>query len=198
MSASSQADAVRALAEPLAAGVGLVVEDVTVTPAGRRRILRVTVDLPADRIGGVPMDRVAQASKAFSAALDESDVMGGAPYVLEVTSPGIDRPLVERRHWSRSRGRLVTVSLASGGEVTGRLYDVDDAGIGLDNGRLAWADVRKGRVEVEFDRMIEELELEREYAELEAAGLTDEQLEADLADDEDGLDDDSGDGEART
>jgi ribosome maturation factor RimP len=185
MSASSQADGVRALATPLAADVGLVIEDVTVTPAGRRRVLRVTVDLPPDRIGGVPMDRVAQASKSISAALDASNVMGGSPYVLEVSSPGIDRPLTERRHWSRARGRLVTVSRVAGGEVTGRLHVVDDAGIELDNGRLAWADVRKGRIEVEFDRMIDALELEAEYAALE-----------NFDDDED--EDDAGDEEART
>jgi ribosome maturation factor RimP len=179
---ASQADAVRALAEPLAADVGLVIEDVIVTPAGRRRVLRVTVDLPADRIGGVPMDRVAQASKAISTALDASDVMGGAPYVLEVSSPGIDRPLVERRHWMRARGRLVTVSRVAGDDVTGRLLDVDDAGIELDNLRVAWADVRKGRIEVEFDRMIDDLELEAEYAAL------------DSFDDED----DEDEGEART
>jgi ribosome maturation factor RimP len=190
MSASSQADGVRALATPLAADVGLVVEDVSVTPAGRRRVLRVTVDLPPDRIGGVPMDRVAEASKAISAALDASNVMGGSPYVLEVSSPGIDRPLTERRHWSRARGRLVTVSRAAGDDVTGRLLTVDDAGIELDNGRLTWADVRKGRIEVEFDRMIDALELEAEDAALED---DDDDLEDDLEDD-----DDADDGEART
>ena len=154
MSASSQADGVRALAAPLAGAVGLVVEDVTVSPAGRRRVLRVTVDLPEDRTGGVPMEAVTQASQAISAALDGSDVMGGSPYVLEVSSPGIDRPLTERRHWSRARGRLVTAQLADGGEATGRLVAVDDAGVTID-GRspLAWDEVRKGRIEIEFNRV---------------------------------------------
>ena len=158
MSASSQADGVRALAAPLAGAVGLVVEDVTVSPAGRRRVLRVTVDLPEDRTGGVPMEAVTQASQAISAALDGSDVMGGSPYVLEVSSPGIDRPLTERRHWSRARGRLVTAQLADGGEATGRLVAVDDAGLtieGLPDGKqpLAWDEVRKDRVEIEFNRV---------------------------------------------
>ena len=154
MSASSQADGVRALAAPLAAAAGLVVEDVTVSPAGRRRVLRVTVDLPADRTGGVPMEAVAQASQAISAALDDSDVMGGAPYVLEVSSPGVDRPLTERRHWSRARGRLVTAQLAAGGEATGRLVDVDDDGVHFDGAApLPWSEVRKGRIEIEFNRI---------------------------------------------
>ena len=153
MSASSQADGVRALAAPLAAAAGLVIEDVTVTPAGRRRVLRVTVDLPEDRTGGVPMESVTAASQAISAALDTSDVMGGAPYVLEVSSPGVDRPLVERRHWSRARGRLVRVALVDGGSARGRLAGVDDAGLQLDGGqRLDWDVVGSGRVEVEFSR----------------------------------------------
>ena len=153
MSASSQADGVRALAGAAADRAGLVLEDVTITPAGRRRVLRVIVDLPADRSGGVPLEAVAEASQALSAALDDSDVMGGAPYVLEVSSPGVDRPLTERRHWSRARGRLVTARLADGTEATGRLVAVDDAGVDLGGRRLAWADLARGRVEIEFARL---------------------------------------------
>jgi ribosome maturation factor RimP len=171
VSASSQADGVRALATPLAAAAGLVVEDVTVTPAGRRRVLRVTVDLPEDRTGGVPMESVTAASQAISAALDTSDVMGGTPYVLEVSSPGVDRPLTERRHWSRARGRLVHVRLADGTETTGRLTAVDDDGIDVGR-RLPWAEVDRGRVEIEFARLDE------------------------LADDGDDVDDADDDGEA--
>jgi ribosome maturation factor RimP len=159
VSTSSQADGVRALAEPLAASAGLVVEDVTVTPAGRRRVLRVTVDLPDDRTGGVPMAAVTEASQAISAALDGSDVMGGAPYVLEVSSPGVDRPLTERRHWSRARGRLVTVVGADGEQATGRLVAVDDAGVTLEGSPpLPWPQVRKGRVEIEFNRLDDDVE----------------------------------------
>lgn len=144
------AEGVRALAGAAVESAGLVLEDVVVTPAGRRRQLRVVVDLPQDRLGGVPMDAVAKASQALSEALDASDVMGGQPYVLEVSSPGADRPLTERRHWSRSRRRLVKVQLADGTETTGRLVEVDDDGILLDDRRLPWADVVRGRVELEF------------------------------------------------
>lgn len=160
MGASSQAEGVRALAGPAVAGAGLVLEDLQITPAGRRRVLRVTVDLPADAVGGVPLDAVAQASQALSAALDASDVMGGAPYVLEVSSPGADRPLTEPRHWSRARGRLVRARLRPGegsaehpAEHEGRLAEVDDDGIGFaDGSRFGWAAVAGGRVVLEFDR----------------------------------------------
>ena len=143
-------EGVRALAGAAVESAGLVLEDVVVTPAGRRRQLRVVVDLPQDRLGGVPMDAVARASQALSEALDASDVMGGQPYVLEVSSPGADRPLTERRHWSRSRRRLVRVQLADGTETTGRLVEVDDDGILLGERRLPWAEVTRGRVELEF------------------------------------------------
>jgi ribosome maturation factor RimP len=152
MTASSQADGVRSLAEPAAATAGLVVESVSVTPAGRRRVLRVIVDLPDDALGGVPMEAVATASKALSAALDNSNVMGGAPYVLEVSSPGADRPLTERRHWLRARGRLVRATLNDSSEMTERLAEVDDGGVLIGSVRVAWADLRKGRIEIEFTR----------------------------------------------
>jgi ribosome maturation factor RimP len=160
MSAPSQADGVRALAEPFARAAGLVIEDVTVTPAGKRRVLRVIVDLPEDLTGGVPMDAVATAAQAISAALDESPVMGGMPYVLEVSSPGADRPLTERRHWLRARGRLVQLSPPVGvgpswpaAESVGRLTAVTDAGLILDGDReVSWPDVGSGRVELEFGR----------------------------------------------
>ena len=152
MTASSQADGVRSLAEPAAAAAGLVLDGVTVTPAGRRRVLRVTVDLPEDAVGGVPLEAVASASQALSAALDASDVMGGTPYVLEVSSPGVDRPLTERRHWMRARGRLVRAALTAGGELTDRLTAVDDDGVLLGETRLTWAELGRGRIEVEFNR----------------------------------------------
>jgi ribosome maturation factor RimP len=181
MVAPSQADGVRALAEPLARDAGLVVESVTITPAGKRRVLRVIVDLPEDSTGGVPMDAVATAAQSISAALDESTVMGGLPYVLEVSSPGADRPLTERRHWLRARGRLVNLLSTAGhsAQPQGRLTDVTDSGVILDDGReIGWAAIASGRVEVEFGR---------------PAGSDSEDLADDDADDADDADDDDAD-----
>src|SRR5919202_4149540 len=108
-------DTVRGLAEQAASRAGLVVEDVAVQPAGRRRVVRVVVDLPDDALGGVPMDAVATVSQTLSQRLDDADAMGGTPYTLEVSSPGVDRPLAQRRHWARARTRLVRVLLRGGG-----------------------------------------------------------------------------------
>jgi ribosome maturation factor RimP len=148
-------DEVASLLRPVVADGGLVLEGVTVTPAGKRRVVRVVVDLPDDAVGSVDLDRVADVSHTVSDALDATDVLGGAPYVLEVGTPGVDRPLTERRHWSRARTRLVAVT-AGGQELTGRVLQVDDDGVVLEvDGAartLAWADLGPGRVQVEFSR----------------------------------------------
>jgi len=80
-------------------------ESVRVGSAGRRRLLRVIVD--AD--GGVSLDGIALVSREVSARLDATGAMGEAPYTLEVSSPGVDRPLTLPRHWRRAVGRLVRV-----------------------------------------------------------------------------------------
>ena len=97
------------LLEPVVSAAGMDLENVRVTAAGRRRLLRVVVD--AD--GGVSLDDIAQISRDVSAELDATAAMGEAPYTLEVSSPGVDRPLTEPRHWRRATGRLVRVPLAS-------------------------------------------------------------------------------------
>jgi ribosome maturation factor RimP len=131
---------------------GLDLEDVVVTQAGKRRQLRVVVD----QDGGISLDTVAAVSTAVAAQLDDSDAMGGSPYVLEVTSPGVDRPLTAPRHWRRNRTRLVKVATAEATALEGRLVEVDDEGIGVESDgvvtRLAWDRVASGRVQVEFNR----------------------------------------------
>jgi ribosome maturation factor RimP len=178
------ADAVRGLASDAAGAAGLVLEDVAVQSAGRRRIVRVVVDLPDDAQGGVPMEAVAAVSQVLSQRLDDSDAMGGAPYVLEVTSPGVDRPLTERRHWLRARGRLVRVILREGGTDTGRLTEVTDDGVVVDGRTVVWDDVARGRVEVEFNRP----DADQPGADVDAADDHDED-DADHNDDEDDAED---------
>lgn len=146
-----------ALVGPLAA-LGLDVEAVELSPAGKRRVLRVAVD----KDGGVSLDDVAEATREVDRVLEEGDAMGEQPYTLEVTSRGVDRPLVAPRHWRRNADRLVKVTLAPPltGEVTGRILDCDEdaneGGVRLDvDGevrRIAYADVKKALVQVEFNR----------------------------------------------
>ena len=109
-------------------GSAVVLEEVTVTPAGRRRVVRVVVDRAHDTTGDVTetvdslsLDEIAATTRTVSDALDESDVLGEQPYTLEVTSPGVSRPLTAPRHFQRNVGRLVSLTLGDGGAATGRI-----------------------------------------------------------------------------
>ena len=94
------ADRLTRLLEPVVHALDMDLETVRVTPAGRRRLLRVVVD--GD--GGVSLDTIALASRELSARLDTAAEMGELPYTLEVSSPGVDRPLTQPRHWRRAPG----------------------------------------------------------------------------------------------
>ncbi|HZE66533.1 MAG TPA: ribosome maturation factor RimP [Sporichthyaceae bacterium] len=136
---------------PALGGLGVDLEGIEISPAGRRRVLRVVVD----RDGGVDLDAVADVSRAVAAVLDADDVMGADPYVLEVTSPGVDRPLTQPRHWRRATGRTVRAELRGAEPVIGRVLAADTDGVELDTGgpaptRLAYAAVARARVQVEF------------------------------------------------
>jgi ribosome maturation factor RimP len=138
---------------PAIEGAGLDLEDIEVTPAGRRRLVRVVVD----KDGGVTLDDIADTTRLVSQRLDDDeDVMGEMSYTLEVTSPGTDRPLTAQRHWRRNLGRLVRVTPLEGEPVTGRIVEAGDSSARLDvDGTpqdVAYAEVRKARIEVEFNR----------------------------------------------
>ena len=152
MGGASNRDSLLRTLEPVVTARGFDLEDVVVTPAGKRRMLRVVVD----KDGGVDLDDIAAVSSSVSTTLDESDVMGAVPYVLEVTSPGVDRPLTLPRHWRRATQRLVRVAIAGVGDRTGRIVSADDDGVLLDidgsEQHVAWADLGSGRVQVEFNR----------------------------------------------
>ena len=131
-------------------------EDLIITQAGKRRVLQLVVDTD----DGVSLDQCAELSRAVSAELDTTEVMGGAPYVLEVTSPGADRPLTEPRHFHRSEGRMARLLLHGGDTLTARILAVDDTGLDLEvpgeKGRKAkarrveFSEIAKARGEVEF------------------------------------------------
>lgn len=148
------------LLRPVVAATGYDLEDLSVTAAGRRSVVRILVD----RDGGVTLDDVALVSRALGEALDAADEaepgLLGPSYVLEVSSPGVDRPLTAPRHWRRNVGRLVSATLHDGTVLTGRVGATDDAGCTLevDGGsrRLAYAEIGRGAVQVEFSRRPEE------------------------------------------
>jgi len=154
---SGRRDAVVALLAPVVAAVGLELEDVELRTVGRRLVMRVLVDSDT----GVSLDQVATASTAVSEILDGSTVLGDEPYTLEVSSPGVDRPLTLPRHWHRSVGRLVAVTQDGGTVTTGRITELTDDEVTLEineKGRtrrvtLAFPTITRAVVQVEFSRV---------------------------------------------
>ncbi len=140
-----------AIIAPLAS-LALDVEAVELTPAGKRRVLRIAVD----KDGGVTLDEVAEATRAVGEVLDGSDVMGQQAYTLEVTSRGVDRPLTLPRHWRRNHDRLVKVALNEGEAIVGRITSSDANSVTLDVSgtahEVAFDDVKKAMVQIEFNR----------------------------------------------
>ena len=155
---TTQSDRLRELLEPLVSAKDLDLEEIEVSRAGRRRVLRVIVDSE----DGVELDTCAELSRGISETLDETDAMGEGEYVLEVSSPGADRPLTEHRHYVRATGRLARLTLSEGGELVARILGVDDEGLDLEvpgvkgrkptSRRVAFDEIAKARVEIEFNR----------------------------------------------
>ena len=165
--ASVSADTARVtrVIEPVLHAMDIDLEGVKIARAGRRRVLRVIVD--AD--GGVSLDEIAEVSRELSARLDAKDAMGETPYTLEVSSPGVDRPLTQPRHWRRAIGRLVAVPVTDGDHAaqqgspddsvtqTGRVIDADQEGVTLEiDGAqrvVSYGELGPGRVQIEFGRL---------------------------------------------
>jgi ribosome maturation factor RimP len=145
-------DEILAVIRPVVGAAGLDLEDIEFVSAGRRRILRVLVD----KDGGVGLDDIAQLTHKVSSSLDCDNAMGDQPYTLEITSPGVDRPLTEPRHWRRNVGRLVKVSGHDGSVVVGRIVEADAAAATIDVSgsaeAISYPDVAKARIELEFRR----------------------------------------------
>ncbi|GGT41844.1 ribosome maturation factor RimP [Streptomyces chromofuscus] len=155
---TTQSERLRELLEPLVTSQGLDLEEIAVDSVGRKRVLRVVVDSDS----GADLDSIADVSRALSARLDETDAMGAGQYTLEVGTPGAERLLTQHRHYVRATGRLVRFQLAEGGELVARILTVDDEGVDAEvpgvkgrrptARRLAFEDIAKARVQVEFSR----------------------------------------------
>jgi ribosome maturation factor RimP len=159
---------VSSVIEPVLRALEMDLEAVKITTAGRRRVLRIIVD--AD--GGVSLDDIAEVSREVSARLDAKNAMGDAPYTLEVSSPGVDRPLTQPRHWRRAIGRLVIVPLGGVGtdsergapvrpvDLEARVIDADQERVTLEidgaQRTVRYSELGPGRVQVEFGRLPDE------------------------------------------
>jgi len=154
---SKQREAVIAVLTPVVEAEGYFLEDVDLRAVGRRLVLRILVDTET----GVNLDDVAKASHLISEVLDEKDPFDDEPYTLEVSSPGVDRPLTLPRHWTRNLGRLVAVTLTNSKQLTGRISSIDGDVVVLEfdnKGRkttqqIPLAEIAKAIVQIEFSRV---------------------------------------------
>ena len=146
-------DRIRAVVAGPLASAGIDLEDVEVRTAGRRRLVRVSVDTDA----GISLDEVAAATRTVSSLLDESDIMGERSYVLEVGSPGVPRPRTRPRHWRRNIGRLVRVVPVDDSEpFVARISAADEVGatvvVGEGERHIDYSSVGRAVVQVELNR----------------------------------------------
>ncbi len=141
------------LLNPVVSRAGFVLEEVTVTPVGKRRLVSVVID----RENSNPsLDEVTVVSKEISVILDTYSQMGEMPFTLEVTTPGVDRPLTLPRHWKKNIGRLVKITPKQGDKFIGRISEFSENQVKLELEKelltVDLVDVSRAQIEVEFNR----------------------------------------------
>lgn len=145
-------DQISELVTPAVVGAGFYLEDVEVLNAGKSRVITCIVD------GDIPLnlDQVTVVTKAISALLDEAAFLDETPFTLEVTSPGVDRPLTLPRHWRKNHDRLIKIVLINGEVVEGRITSSDEIAVTVagkkDENVVSFADIKRATVEIEFNR----------------------------------------------
>ncbi|MFZ4123761.1 MAG: ribosome maturation factor RimP [Candidatus Planktophila sp.] len=152
----SLSEKITALVQPAVESAGFFLEDVHVVSPGKHRIITCIVD------GQTPLnlDQVTSVSRDISELLDSAEFMDDSAFTLEVTSPGVDRPLTLPRHWQKNLNRLVKVVKLDGSVVNGRITTIEDAQIILledikgkiKEHSLSFNDVKRANVEIEFNR----------------------------------------------
>ena len=149
-------DDIAQLVTPAVEAQNLFLEDVLVASPGKHRIITCIVDGPAT----LNLDQVTAVSRAISELLDEAPFMGETPFTLEVTSPGVDRPLTAPRHFVKNHGRLLKIVKVDGVTVTGRIEESDENCVTLSfmekkevkRIEIAFIDIKRATVEIEFNR----------------------------------------------
>ena len=131
---------------PAIEAAGCYLEEVTLTPAGKHKIMTVIVDGDTN----LSLDQVTAVSKEVSAIVEVLPALGDTPFTLEVTSPGVDRPLTNPRHWRKNHGRLINVTLHDEKSVKGRIGDSTEIDVEIDSVKIAYAAIKRALIEIEF------------------------------------------------
>jgi ribosome maturation factor RimP len=140
---------ISAVITPALSALGFYLEDVTITSAGRRSMLTIIVDGDTH----LSLDQVTSATKAIGEIVESIQSLGEIPFTLEVTSPGLDRPLTKPRHWRKNIDRLVKVVLLDGKEIKGRIKAANENSATVDESEINFADVKRASLEVEFKQV---------------------------------------------
>ena len=135
---------------------GFFLDEVQITSPGNHR----TIICVVDGLKPLNMDEVTTVSRVISEILDTNPVVGDEAFTLEVTSPGVDRPLTLPRHWAKNLTRLIKITLNDGSVVIARLSEfnqthaqlVENIKGRMKNHEIAFADMKKAVVEIEFNR----------------------------------------------
>ena len=140
---------ISAVITPALSDLGFYLEDITITSAGRRSMLTVIVDGDTH----LSLDQVTFATKAISEIVENIQSLGQAPFTLEVTSPGLDRPLTKPRHWRKNIDRLVKIVLLDGKEIKGRVKDATEISATVDEQVVKFSDIKRATLEIEFKQV---------------------------------------------
>jgi ribosome maturation factor RimP len=141
-------DQIFELVSPLVEKAGLVLEDVQVQTPGKNRFVTIMVDSET----GLNLDQVTDISRLVGEAMDLAPFMGETPYTLEVTTPGVDRPLTAPRHFRKNVDRLVKITKNDSTQVKGRIISADENLVTLDNGSVDYSEIKRAIIEIEFNR----------------------------------------------
>ena len=144
-------DQIFELVEPAVTNAGFFLEDVNVATPGKSRIISVIVDSNQS----LNLDQVTSVSREVSALLDNANFLGDKPYTLEVTSPGIDRPLTKARHWHKNVGRLVKVVMIDGTTFSGRIKSSNEISAVIEHkgeDTVLFNEIKRAQIEVEFKK----------------------------------------------
>jgi ribosome maturation factor RimP len=149
-------DQISELVTPAVSDLGFYLEDVHIATPGSHRIVTCIVDGDAS----LNLDQVTSVSRVISELLDEAAFMGETPFTLEVTSPGVDRPLTQPRHFAKNVDRLLKIIKLDGSEITGRILSNTDHDVTLTvsvkkettEQTVPLVDIKRAVVEIEFNR----------------------------------------------
>ncbi len=139
-------DAIAIAITPVITESGNYLEEISILPAGKSRIITVIVDSDSH----LNLDQVTSISREISQIVETLEVLGEQPFTLEVTSPGIDRPLTLPRHWRKNHGRLVKATLLDGALVSGRIGLATQNSVEIDEETIELDQIKKALIEIEF------------------------------------------------